>query len=160
LLDVVQLPGVLGKVSGPPTGLPGYGPVSGGCHPAVVVDAAVAEHLEILSPPPGGGPGVVKGVGHAHALDRLLPDAVDLRRLSHTRRLKDGRHDVDDMVELGAQPAPVRDAARPVDDHWVARATEVACDLLGPLEGSGPGPGPADRDVRLGTGSADLVEAF
>ena len=48
--------------------------------PAVVIDGVVAHHLEVLGLVRGRrvGVGLVERVGEAHALDRLLLDAVDL----------------------------------------------------------------------------------
>ena len=66
------------------------------------------------------------------------------------RRFQRGRGDVDDVVELAADFALGFDALGPVHDHAVARAAEVAGDLLGPLERRVAGPGPADREVREG----------
>ena len=48
---------------------------------AVMVDAAVAPELEILSRVAILSLRVVEGIGHAHAFDRLLRDAVHLHRL-------------------------------------------------------------------------------
>ena len=47
---------------------------------------------------------------------------------------------------------------RPVHDHAVARAAEVAGDLLGPLERRVARPRPADREVREGLRPAPLVD--
>ena len=49
--------------------------------PALVVDAAVAEHLEVLRLVPLGRLGVVEGVQHADAFDRVLLHAVHRKRL-------------------------------------------------------------------------------
>src|SRR3954447_3071083 len=49
--------------------------------PALVVDAAVAEHLEVLRLVTVGLGRPVERIRHAHALDRPLLDAVDDRRL-------------------------------------------------------------------------------
>ena len=47
---------------------------------------------------------------------------------------------------------------RPVQHHAVARAAEVAGDLLGPLERRVARPGPADGEVREGRGAAPVVD--
>ena len=62
------------------------------------------------------------------------------------------------VVELVADFALRLDPLGPVDDQRVARAAEVAGDLLGPLERGVHRPGPADRDVRLARRPADLVD--
>ena len=62
----------------------------GGSNPAVVVDGAVAKHLEVLRRARGRGVGVrlVEGVRHAHAFNRPLRDAVDHRRCHECRSLR------------------------------------------------------------------------
>ena len=81
----------------------------GARHPAVVVDGAVAEHLEVLRGVSGRDVGVrlVPRVRHAHAFDGALLDAVDRLGRRDAGRFEDGRDDVDDMVELPADAAHV-----------------------------------------------------
>jgi hypothetical protein len=81
--------------------------VAGDRSPALVVDAAVAEHLEVLRLARLGSGWVVEAVGHAHAVQRHLLDAVDERRLGQTGCVEDGCGDVDDVVELGCAPRRV-----------------------------------------------------
>ena len=121
-------------------------------HPAVVIDGAIAEHLEILRRVPGRGVGVrlVPRVGHAHAFDRDLLDAVDRVGLRNAGRFEDGRHDVDDVVELAADAAHVGDVAGPGHDHALRRPAEVRRHLLHPLERRVHRPGPARRKMREG----------
>ena len=45
--------------------------------PALVIDATVAEHLEVLQVVHLGRIGIVEGIGHAEALQRRLLDAID-----------------------------------------------------------------------------------
>ena len=120
--------------------------------PAVVIDPAVGDHLEVLGLARRGRIRVrlVEGVGHAHAFDRLLLDAIDHLRRLDTGRFEDRRHDVDDVVELVANAASVLDVARPRDRHALARAAEVRRDLLGPLERRVECPRPRHRHVRIG----------
>ena len=80
--------------------------------PALVVNASVAEHLEVLGLVPLGRLGVVEAVQHAGALVRALHHAVDDRRLRNARRLQHRWRDVDDMGELVAHAALVLDALR------------------------------------------------
>ena len=119
-------------------------------HPSVVIDGAVAEHLEILRGVPGGRVGVrlVPRVRHAHAFDRALLDAVDRVGRRDAGRFEDGRHDVDDMVELAADAADVVDVAGPRHGHALGRAAEVRRHLLHPLERRVHRPRPAGRKVR------------
>ena len=73
----------------------------------------------------GVGIGFVKSVSHAHAFDRFLRNAID----HHWRRdagcLKNGRYNVDHVVELGADAASILDAVRPRNRHALPSATEV-----------------------------------
>ena len=76
-------------------------------------------------------------------------------------RLQDGRHDVDDVVELVADAALVGDHLRPRDRHALAHAAEVRGDLLGPREGRVEGPCPGHRHVGVGLVRApDVVEVL
>ena len=117
---VVELPGVVGerrqRLDHP------RGRVARDRGPALVVDAAVAEHLEVLRLAPLGRAGVVERVAHAHALDRLLLDAVHRRRLGQPGRLEHGRRDVDHVVELAAHLA-----AAPRCPSASARSCRCAC---------------------------------
>ena len=150
--DVVQLPVVTGDDVGRRLGaqLPGDGHGRGGRHPAVVINGAVAEHLEILGRAPGGrvGVGLVPGVSHADSVHRPLLDAVDGVGRCNTGRFQDRRHDVNDVVELGADAAHVLDMAGPGHAHALAGAAEVRSHLLGPLKGRVEGPRPADGVMR------------
>ena len=93
---------------------------------------------------------LVEGVRHAHAFDRLLRDAVDHLRCHDARRFKDGRYDVDYVVELRADSADVVDVAGPGDGHALPGAAEVRRDLLGPFERRVEGPRPRHCHMRLG----------
>src|SRR5260370_14318199 len=73
--------------------------------PALVVDAAVAEHLEVLCLMLLGSLGIVEGVRHADAFDRVLLDSVDEDRLGKAGHFQDGWRDVDHIMELGAEVA-------------------------------------------------------
>ena len=105
---VVQLPDIV--VEGGQLDLSGLPrrSVSGHRGPALVVDAAVARHLEILRLAPLGRLGVVERVQHADAFDRALLHAVDEDRLGQAGRFQNGRRNVDDVMELacGSRPWP------------------------------------------------------
>ena len=123
----------------------------------------IAHHLEILGLVRRWrvGVGLVEGVGHADALDRLLRDAVDHVRRADARGLEDRRHDVDHVVELIADAALVGDHLRPRDRHALARAAEVRGDLLRPGERRVERPRPGYCHVRVSLLRApDLVEVF
>ena len=74
--------------------------VAGDRGPALVVDAAVDERLEVLGLVTLGGVAVVEGVDHADAVQRHLRDAVDELRVRQAGGLEHGRGDVDHVVEL------------------------------------------------------------
>ena len=146
MLDVIQLPfesvgGILDRCS---QQLPRRPNRDSAQHPAVVVEALHAHHLEILGPVGRRriGVGLVESVGHAHAFDRLLRDAVDHDGRRDAGDLEDRRHNVDHVVELLADAALVLDHLRPRDRHALARAAEIGRNLLGPFEWSIESPGP------------------
>src|SRR5438270_13716726 len=103
--------------------------------PTLVVDATVAEHLEILGLVPIGRLGIVECVEHADTLYRGLLHAVDNHWLRQSRRFQDRRGHVDDMRELSADLSFGFDAFRPVHNRAIARAPPMRRDLFGPLVG-------------------------
>src|SRR3954452_19136949 len=131
----------------PAYGHPGEPAVAGCGDPAVLVERAVSEHLEVLDVSRARRLRIVERVHHADALDRLLPDAVDLHRLGKVRRLEDSGWEGDDVVELRAGSARVLDQVRPRDPQRIARPAQVRRHLLAPLEGGVRVPGPADGDL-------------
>ena len=70
--------------------------------PSVVIDGAIAKHFETLRGVSGGWSGVrvVPRVDHAYAFDRNLLDPADRVGSRNAGRFEDGRHDVDDVMEL------------------------------------------------------------
>ena len=91
---------------------------------------------------------LVPRVRHAHAFDGLLLDAVDRIGRRDAGRFEDGRHDVDDVVELAADAAHVVDVAGPGHGHALGRPAEVRRHLLHPLERRVHRPRPWRRKVR------------
>src|SRR5208337_497379 len=143
------------------TQFPGHGQGSRRSNPAVVIDGAVAQHFEILSIAfrRREGVGLVPRIGHAHALDRLLLDAVDRVRSRNPGGFQDRWGNVDYVVELRADAASVLDARRPRYTQSLARTPEMRSDLLDPLERGVEGPGPSDGHVRVGlVGTPERVE--
>src|SRR5438552_18956848 len=118
-----------------------------------MVNRAVADHLEILrltlrrrvwSRSRG-----IERVSHAHAFNWLLRNAVDQLWRLDARGLKEGRHDINDVVKLGADAAYVFDMAGPRDSHALPGSAEMRRHLLGPLERRIERPRPAHRHVRI-----------
>ena len=68
--------------------------------PALVVDTAIAKHLEVLNLVPLGRVRIIEGVHQARALERCLHYAVHTLGLRQSRRLEDCWSDVNDMRKL------------------------------------------------------------
>src|SRR6185437_9425316 len=121
-----------------------------GSHPTVVIDGAIAEHLEVLSGVLGWGVGVrlIPRVRHAYSFNGDLLDAVDDLGLRNAGRIEDGRDDVNDVMELAANAAYIVDVTRPRHGHALGRAAEVRRYLLDPLERRVKSPRPRRRKVR------------
>ena len=115
-----------------------------------MINGPVAEHLEVLRRALGGCVRVslVPRVNHAHAVHRPLLDPVDRVGRGNACRFEDRRHDVDHVVELGADAALVGDMPRPRHAHSLASAAEVRRHLLAPLERRVESPGPSGGVVR------------
>ena len=69
---------------------------------------------------------LVPGVGHADAFDGRLLDAVNRLRRSDAGGFQKRRHDVDHVMELGADAAGILDPGRPGHGHALARARRSA----------------------------------
>ena len=93
---------------------------------------------------------LVPCVRHAHAFDGALLDAVERIGRRDAGRFKDGRHDVDHVVELAADAARVVDVAGPGHGHALGGAAEMRRHLLHPLERRAHRPRPARREMREG----------
>ncbi len=156
VVGAVEFPHVVGdggrSAKDPRNAVPGH------CCPALVVDAAVDEHFEVLGLAAFLGGAVVEGVPHADAVQRLLGDAVDLSRFGDARHVEHRCGDVDDVVEVGAHLAFGGDAGGPVHDRAVAGATPVRCDLFGPLIGGVHRMRPPDGVVIERLGCSEVVD--
>ena len=127
--------------------------------PSLVIDAAVAEHFEILRLVPLGSLGIAEGVQHADTLDRHLRHAVYRDRFGKPRGFEECGGDVDDVMKLRADFTLSLKSVRPVHDGTVARSAPVRSDLLGPLVRRIHRVSPADSVVVVGLRSAELVDA-
>jgi hypothetical protein len=65
-----------------------------------VIDAAITEHLEVLSLVPLGRLGIVERVQHARALVGRLLHAVHNSRRGDARGFEHRRRDIDHVTEL------------------------------------------------------------
>ena len=102
---------------------------------------------------------VGKGIAHAHAVDRVLLEAVDHARRGDFELLVDRRDDVDDMVELRTRRRVGLDLRRPRDGHRLACAAEVSADELGGPVRSAAGPGPSGVIHVVGLWATERIEA-
>ena len=126
--------------------------------PAVVVQGAAAEHLEVLRVADARRRRVVERGRERHAVDRRLRDAVDLVGRLDAEHVEDGRRQVDRVHVLAAHLAPGVDPSRPRDDERIGDAALV--DLALPAtERRVAGHRPAPRIVVVCRRSADLVDA-
>ena len=84
-------------------------------HPAVLINGAIAQHLEVLRGVLGGrvGVGLVPRVHHAYAFDGSLLDAVDRVGRGNAGHFQDRRHNIDDVVKLIPDAAHVLDVTGP-----------------------------------------------
>src|SRR5262249_37688718 len=142
--DLVEFPCILSEIGGTDI-YPGQAAVAAAGDPAVMIESAVAEHLEVLGVVLTWLPGVLttESVGQTHTLDWLLRHAVRHCWLGDAHHLEDRRQNINRVMELGTDLAGVFNALRPGDDHAIAGAAEVRGDLLGPLEWRITSPSPA-----------------
>ena len=160
-LQVVELPTLLGTVERPALHAdPRHPAVEAGRQIAVVVDAPVAEDLEVLRPVRAGGVRVVERIRHRSAVEGRLRDSVHLGRGLHPGSLQDRGHHVGHVVELSAEPAGVSDPLRPRDGQPVAGAAQVRGHLLHPLEGCILRPGPSHVVMALAGGGPEVVHVL
>ena len=144
----------------PPVGIEvGSGLVPGHRLPALVPEASVAEHLEVLGALSGGLGARIEGIGETRALDGLLGDAVDRGRCLDAGDLEHGGRDVADMVELVTDFAALPDARRPVHDERIPHPSAVGV-LLVALERGVAGHGPAQGVVVVEVGLTDRVNVL
>ncbi len=126
--------------------------------PAVVVQGAAAEHLEVLRVAAARRGRIVERAREGHAVDRCLRDAVDLVGRLDAEHVEHGRRQVDRVHVLAAHLAPGIDACRPRDDERVCDPTLVDLALPAP-ERRVAGHRPAPWVVVVCRRSADLVDA-
>src|SRR5205085_9003038 len=90
-----------------------------------------------------------------------LLDAIDRFRCLNAGGLEKRRHDIDHMVELGANATKVLDVTGPRNRHPLTCAAKMGGDLFAPLERSVECPRPRNRKMRKGLGAApSIIEIF
>ena len=125
--------------------------------PAVVIDGAVTEHLEVLGVVVAGRCRFIEGVGEAHPVDGRLAHAADALRRFGSQGFQNRRDDIDDVGVLRAHLAARLDALGPRHDARVGGAAPVGL-ALPAAEGRVAGVGPAPRVVVAGLDATQLIE--
>src|SRR5438876_5872874 len=126
--------------------------------PAIVIDAAITKHLEILSDVRLLGLRIVEGINHRGPIKRPLRCPVHALGERQAGGLQYSRGNIRDMSELGADFSLGFNPRWPMYNYTVRSSAIVRCDLLGPLERSVAGPCPANRIMREGARVAPIVQ--
>src|ERR1700741_2768205 len=92
--------------------------------PSLVVNAEIVDALEHLGLSSRGRLSIVKRIGHADAIQRVLLGAGDLRRRRYPSDFKYCRHDVADEVKLVSYLSALLDAIGPAHNDSVTGAAE------------------------------------
>ena len=93
-------------------------------------------------------------------MDRHLFNAVDAEWRHYSCSLINGRRNVGDMVELGAQSATFGNLLRPRNCHCVASATKVRRNLFHPLEWRVERPSPTDIEMVFAFCRAEIIHVL
>src|SRR5205809_146585 len=136
---------------------PGNG-MAGAGHPAIVIDAAITKHLEILSGMRLLGLRIVEGINHRGPIKRPLRCPVHALGERQAGGLQYSRGNIRDMSELRADFSLDINPRWPMYNYTVRSSAIVRCDLLGPLEWSVAGPRPTNRIMREGARVAPIVQ--
>src|SRR5438105_15709859 len=103
-------------------------------HPAIVIDAAITKHLEILSGMCFLRFGIIKGINHRGPIKGSLCRPVDALGEWQTRGFQYSRRNIDHVSELRANFSLGFNSRRPMDHDSVSSAAVMRSDLLGPLK--------------------------
>ena len=156
LVQVVQLPLGSFQIELTLFGHPGQNLERTG-PPAVVINRAISQYLEILLGMAIRYRRIVEGIDHRRAINRPLRCAVHARRHFQTGGFKDRRRDIDRVVKLAAQTSLVLDPLGPCNHQGVAHASEVGSDALDPLKRCIHCPTPTCREIVVVLWPSDFV---
>src|SRR5207244_7474060 len=117
-------------------------------HPAVVIDAAITKHFEILSRVRLSGLRIVERINHRGPIKRPLRCSVHALGERQAGGLQYSRRNVRDMSELGADFSLGFNSRWPMYNYTVRGSAVMRRDLLGPLERSIASDRPADCIMR------------
>src|SRR5437867_12068063 len=112
--------------------------------PAIVIDAAITKHFEILSGVRLPGLRIVEGINHRGPIKRPLRCPVHALGERQAGGLQHSRSNIRDMSELGADFSLGINPRWPTYNYTVRSSAIVRSDLLGPLERSVASPRPAN----------------
>src|SRR5437867_8284758 len=116
--------------------------------PAIVIDAAITKHFEILSRVRLPGLRIVEGINHRGPIKRQLRCPVHALGERQAGSLQYSRGNIRDMSELGADFSFGFNSRWPMYNYTVRGSAVMRRDLLGPLERSVPSPRPANCMMR------------
>src|SRR6185437_6173524 len=89
--------------------------------PALMPDAARAEHAVELPCPCSRSLRVVEAIAHAHTVESALGMPLDRRGRRHSQHIEDRRHDVDGVVIL------IADLTFRLETRWPGEDARIAC---------------------------------
>src|SRR5690349_10305786 len=116
--------------------------------PAIVIDASITKHFEILSGVRLAGLRIVEGVNHRGPVKRPLRCTVHALRERQSSGLQYGRSNIRDVSKLRADFSPRLNPRWPMYNYAVRGPSVVRCNLFCPLEWSVASPRPANRIMR------------
>src|SRR6266699_4500550 len=126
--------------------------------PAIVIDAAITKHFEILSGLCLLGLRIVEGINHRGPIKRSLRCPVHALGERQAGSFQYSRGNIRDMSELGADFSLGFDPRWPMYNYTIRSSAVVRCDLFGPLERSVAGPRPTNRIMREGARVAPILQ--
>src|SRR5438105_2078731 len=127
-------------------------------HPAIVIDATIAKHLEILSGMCFLRFRIVKGINHRCPIKGSLCRPVDALGEWQTRGFQYSRRNIGYMSELRANFSLGFNSRRPMDRDSVSSAAVMRSDLFGPLKRRIARPCPADSVMWKGRWVAPVIQ--
>src|SRR4051794_33912378 len=101
--------------------------------PAIVIDAAITKHLEILSGVRLLGLRIVEGINHRGPIKRPLRCPVHALGKRQAGGLQYSRRNICDMSELRADFSVGFNPRWPMYNNTVRSSAVVRCDLFSPL---------------------------
>ena len=154
----VSLSGVRVRMLGFEALGPGKMRTDGRGYPAVVVDRTAAHDLKVPGKQLPLGLRIIKCVGHADPIDRVLGHAIDLTRWGDVENLVDRGDDIVTVMELGPRRGIGLDLRRPAHRHRVACTAEVGGQQFDAMVGCAARPSPAAMVHVIGQGRAKHVQ--